>query len=63
MIGQSVVFKNDERIKKLAEVKLDAQISIEELQAIRQILINAGLLVKIEGRELMILSIERSDND
>ena len=59
MIGQSVVFKNDERIKKLAEVKLDAQISIEELQAIRQILINAGLLVKIEGRELMILCVER----
>ncbi len=44
-----------ERLKVIAEVKVEPEATAEQLQAIKNILIKAGLLVDIDGREITIL--------
>ncbi len=46
----------EEKVKKLAEVKVEDSVSIEEIQAIKDILIRAGLMVETEDRNIFILS-------
>ena len=43
-------------IKKIGEIRFDNNVSIEELQAIKNILTKAGLIVEVEERDLMILA-------
>jgi len=43
------------KVKVIAEIKISVDTEAEKVQAIKDILLKAGLLVDIEGREITIL--------
>ena len=62
MVQQSVVLNNSERIQKLGEINFTQDIEIEELQAIKELLMKGGLIVDVKEQSLIILSIKRKEN-
>ena len=44
-----------DKIRIIAEIKVSQDTEAEKLQALKEILIKAGLLVEIDGRDIIIL--------